>query len=108
VVDGRSGTGIRSFIRMIEQVKYIIGNILSIPLFPILYFQGKHIRKSIPQLPEAKVPQGVCDKGNQPFRLLGLGESTIAGVGVVKHEQGFTGHLAKLLAAQEPLQINCR
>ncbi len=86
-----------------HQIKYIFNTILSIPLFPILYYQGKRIRKTIPQLPEAKVPQGKTGKGQAELRLLSLGESTIAGVGVQKHEQGFSGHLANSLSQA----LNC-
>lgn len=81
-----------------EQFKYIWGNLLSLPLFPILYQQGKQIQKTIPRLPEAQQPEGHCGKQPYTLRLLGLGESTIAGVGVERHEQGFTSHLAKTLA----------
>lgn len=81
-----------------EQVKYILANLLNLPLFPILYFQGKHIRKTIPRLPEAKQPYGSTGTGAQKIKLISIGESTIAGVGVATHAQGFTGHLAQAIA----------
>ena len=79
--------------------RYTLGAIASIPLLPILYFQGKNIIKSIPKLPEAKEPEGLVDRhSDKRFNLLCLGESTIAGVGVQQHKNGFSGILAESLA----------
>ncbi|KPQ28376.1 MAG: GDSL-like lipase/acylhydrolase family protein [Marinobacter excellens HL-55] len=64
-------------------------------LSPILLYQGKRTRKNTPRLPEA---QGSCSGqygGGEPsLRLLVLGESTAAGVGVSSHEQGLASQLA--------------
>jgi len=79
-------------------LKYILGAIVSIPLLPIIYFQGKKVRASVPKLPEAKGNEGMVGEG-RPFKMLAIGESTIAGVGVKTHEEGFTGAMAKELAA---------
>ncbi|QHI38472.1 hypothetical protein IMCC3317_38650 [Kordia antarctica] len=80
-------------------IKYTLGAIVSIPLLPILYFQGKKIQKTIPQLPEATGIEGICTvSSNQTFQLITIGESTIAGVGATTHENGFTGTLAKALS----------
>ena len=85
----------------IMNLKYLFGALISIPLLPILYFQAKRIRKSVPQLPEAKGIEGKCSpskKYDKTVSILTLGESTIAGVGVESHEEGFTGTLANQLA----------
>lgn len=81
-------------------LKYFFGSLISIPLLPILYFQGKSIRKNISQLPEAKGVEGVEVINSDPhkLKLLVLGESTVAGVGVETHEEGFAGTLAKGLS----------
>jgi lysophospholipase L1-like esterase len=66
-----------------------------------MYVQGKQIRNSVPKLPEAKEPQGAAKAATGSeltFRLATLGESTIAGVGVEFHEDGFSGTLARKLA----------
>lgn len=79
-------------------VKYLLGIIVSVPLLPLLYWQGKRIRQSVPVLPEAKNPEGLVVKdksSNKVFRIVCLGESTMAGVGVKTHEEGFAGSLAK-------------
>lgn len=79
--------------------KYLLGTIISIPLLPLLYFQGKNMRKRIPKLPEAKQPAGVVNNHfNETINLLSIGESTIAGVGVEYHQNGFTGALAETLS----------
>ncbi len=88
-------------------IKYILGVILSIPLLPILYFQGKLIRKRVPSLPEAKGNEGLINTGaHRELRLISIGESTIAGVGVDTHDEGFTGAMARELATR--FQANIR
>ena len=80
-------------------IKYTLGAIISVPLLPFLYFQGKKLRKTIPQLPEATGIEGICKaSSNEMFQLITIGESTIAGVGATTHETAFTGTLAKELA----------
>lgn len=79
--------------------KYILGAFITIPLLPIMYFQGKRIRASVPSLPEAKEPEGSTSlPSKHKLKLLTIGESTIAGVGVATHAEGFTGTLAEALA----------
>jgi lysophospholipase L1-like esterase len=63
-----------------------------------MYLQGRRIRSTVPRLPEATGPEGVCGSGNGVIRLLCIGESTFAGVGVKTHEEGFAGSLAKALS----------
>ena len=70
-------------------------------LLPVLYFQGKRIRETVPKLPEATEPSGLSGDGyNRPLKLICVGESTIAGVGVKTHKDGFVGALAKKLAEE--------
>lgn len=78
---------------------YLINIIKNIPVFPVMYLQSKQIRRTIPKLPEAVEPKGeVTVVGTNPFHLVTLGESTVAGVGVERHADGFTGTLAKELS----------
>ena len=80
-------------------LKYILGAILSIPLLPIMYFQGKRVKAAVPVLPEATGINGIINaQESKAIRLITIGESTIAGVGVKTHEEGFTGTLAKEIA----------
>lgn len=90
-------------------IKSYFGALSTIPLLPILYFQGKRIRDNFPSLPEAIEPQGIV--GNftkQPLRVLLLGESTLAGVGVERHAEGFTGALTEKLAKHLKRNIKWR
>ncbi len=88
-------------------LKYILGSILTIPLLPLLYFQGKKIKKSVPKLPEAKGVEGsYLVSSKKKLQMLTIGESTIAGVGVNTHEEGFTGSLAKELATELKVNID--
>lgn len=76
-----------------HKLKYLVGVVLSIPLLPIIFFQGSKIKGSTIKLPEAKGTTGNVGVINSevPLRLLVLGESTVAGVGVETHEEGFAG-----------------
>lgn len=86
---------------MTNQLKYLCGAILTIPLLPIMYLQGKRIRAKVPSLPEAIGNEGIVyPQRSVNFRLIVIGESTMAGVGVKTHEEGFGGTLANVLAQQ--------
>lgn len=87
-------------------LKYYLGAVISIPLLPILYYQGKKIRASVPVLPEAKNPNGYLKtSSNKTLKVITIGESTIAGVGVDFHKNGFTGALAKEITAKTGVSI---
>ena len=77
-------------------LKYFGGSLLAIPLLPIMYWQARKIRAAVPKLPEASGPAGVVNNNNKDeFKLITIGESTIAGIGVATHTEGFSGTLAK-------------
>ena len=65
-----------------------------------MYRDGKRIRSKVPKLPEAKGPKGAHPSydSDRSIRLMTIGESTIAGVGVQSHNEGFTGALARELS----------
>lgn len=88
-------------------LKYILGSIIALPLLPLMYFQGKNIRKTIPELPEAQGIEGfVSKRQGTTMRLLTIGESTMAGVGANTHEEAFVGTLAKELASKLNVNIH--
>lgn len=94
---------------MNSKFKYFLGVIVSIPLLPFLYFQGKNIRIKTPVLPEAKEPTGFVNGSfEKTLNILTIGESTIAGVGVDFHKNGFTGALANTLSEELKSNINWR
>lgn len=78
-------------------LKYLLHLLLALPLFPLLWRQGKQIRLRVPQLPPAAGSCGSVGEGRE-LRLVTMGESTIAGIGVETHEEGFTGTLAQSLS----------
>jgi lysophospholipase L1-like esterase len=94
---------------MNTKLKYVVGLIISFPLLPFLYFQGKNIRKKVPKLAEASKPKGLINGTfESTLQLLTIGESTIAGVGVKEHKEGFTGALANTLSKNLNCNVNWR
>jgi lysophospholipase L1-like esterase len=67
-------------------------------LAPWLAWQGWRALRTVPRLPPASLPEGRFDGEAPPIRLLGLGDSTIAGVGCEKHDEALTGGVAAKLA----------
>jgi lysophospholipase L1-like esterase len=85
---------------MNNQLKYLLGAAVVVPCLPIIYFQGQLIKKSVPKLPEASGVEGMGKTAHnkaqeKPFRLLCLGESTMAGVGAETHKEAIGGSIAK-------------
>ena len=70
-------------------------------LAPVLLWQGRRVRRTALELPEAAGPrEGI--KGEGPsMRLLVLGDSAAAGVGVRAQDEAITGRLVDALAAQQ-------
>ncbi|WP_339844617.1 SGNH/GDSL hydrolase family protein [uncultured Halopseudomonas sp.] len=65
-------------------------------LSPLLLYQGKRARRTTPRLPEGSGnPCGQYGEGAPARRILVLGESTAASVGVVTHDQGLASQLAR-------------
>ncbi len=87
-------------------IKYLFGTLVSIPLLPLLYIQGKKIRKKTPKLPEASKPNGYFKKNTEKtLKIIAIGESTIAGVGVDFHKNGFIGALAKEISDTKNISV---
>ncbi len=53
-------------------------------LAPLLLWQGRHVRRVTPRLPEAAGPRAGTTGHGPPLRLLVLGDSAAAGVGVAR------------------------
>lgn len=64
-------------------------------LSPLLIAQGKALRSGKPRLPNAPTPWSGRIDGPNPLNVIGLGDSTIAGVGVSDAMQGLVAHLAR-------------
>lgn len=76
-------------------------SLIAAPLLPILWLQGRHVRKHTPRLPEAAGPTvGMIAGAGVPLRLLVIGESTVAGVGAPDHAHALTGQIAAALVTR--------
>jgi lysophospholipase L1-like esterase len=83
------------------RIRYFLGALLTLPTLPLMYLQGKRIRASVPELPEATGPEGITHPdAPETLSVLFLGESTMAGVGVRTHAEGFAGTFAQTLGEQ--------
>ncbi|MCW7537102.1 SGNH/GDSL hydrolase family protein [Aquabacterium sp. A7-Y] len=74
-------------------------------LSPLLVAQGLRVRKQARVLPEADgpreglaAPAGTAEAAGEPLRLLVLGDSSAAGVGVTTQDEALAGPLARELA----------
>ena len=65
---------------------------------PVVLPQGRRLRKATLKLPEAARPWTGERQGPNPIRLLVLGDSTAAGVGVETQDDALPGNLARVLA----------
>ncbi|MCH8621570.1 SGNH/GDSL hydrolase family protein [Undibacterium sp. TS12] len=75
--------------------------LLALPLYPLLVWQGRRTRAVTPRLPEASgLPYGQAGAwdSDRRLRLLGIGESPVAGVGVHTYQQAITAQLAQCLS----------
>lgn len=73
---------------------------LALILLPLLVPLAWHTRRHALRLPPAAGPQSGEVGDGQVLRLLLLGESTVAGVGVERQSEGLAAQLARALAAQ--------
>ena len=76
-----------------------------IPVAPVLFVQGKWLRRTTPILPDAALPWHGTEPGTPaadavPLRLLVFGDSTSAGVGASTQHHGLPGNLARELSAR--------
>jgi len=79
-------------------LKFYLHALITLPQLPFMARDGKRIFESVPKLPDASGPAGRTNIGQGPvLRLLCIGESTMAGVGVKTHAEGFAGSLARHL-----------
>jgi len=83
------------------------GWILSIPLLMLMLPQALYVKRTTKRLMEATGPRYGKTLGKGPgIRLLHVGESTVAGVGVSDMQQGFTANLASSMNQSSQQQIH--
>lgn len=90
-------------------MRHFLPELIAAPLLPLLMVQGKLARKRILRLPEAAgIAAGIASSifGAPPLKLLAIGESPVAGVGVDTHQDAITAQLAVSLAQrlQRPIE----
>ncbi len=86
---------------MIRGLAGLGAGILLVLAFPVLLYQARQLKTSIPRLPEAGGPRSGRIDGREPvLRLHILGESPAAGVGVERMEDSLGPRMARELAAR--------
>lgn len=70
---------------------------LTAPLAPVLLAQAAWTKRTIPRLPTADAPWSGSLAGPDPIRLLVIGDSTAAGVGVSSQDDALPGNIAREL-----------
>jgi lysophospholipase L1-like esterase len=83
-------------------------NGLKFSLGPLLWFQGQRVRKRIPLLPEPMGDRIGQSGSGQPLRLLIMGDSSAAGVGVYDQHDGLLGQTLQTLKAQYQIDFELR
>jgi lysophospholipase L1-like esterase len=93
---------------MCASMRDYLPELIALLLMPILLVQGRRTRSLTPRLPAARGP--TCGTSGTAstrpaLKLLVLGESPAAGVGVRTHQEAITGQLANALAARLKRQV---
>ncbi len=65
--------------------------------FPVALAQGLWVRATTPRLPPARGHRGHFGAGEDPLRVVGVGDSIIAGVGVDTQRRALVGQFARRL-----------
>ena len=79
----------------INQLKYYFSVARVAPFLPLLYYQAKHIKNTMPDLPQ---PEDIVkSEGNESFHVLSIGESSIASIGANSQNNGLTGCISQLI-----------
>ena len=79
-------------------------NMAAVLLAPVLFLQGRYVRKVVPKLPEPDGPRAGCRGQGPSLDLLILGDSAAAGVGAYSQSEALSGHLVDKLSASYRLQ----
>ncbi len=85
-----------------------LSRVAMIPLAPVLFAQGRRLRRDTPRLPDASLPWHGTVAGEHPISLLVLGDSTAAGVGADTQHAALPGHLARGLATRTDRGVEWR
>ncbi|MEM7344179.1 MAG: SGNH/GDSL hydrolase family protein [Chloroflexota bacterium] len=76
----------------------MLHQLATVVLGPLLYLQGKAVRRTTPRLPEPPGPRQGTTGSGPLLRLLVLGDSAAAGVGAAHQDEALLGHLVAALS----------
>lgn len=79
------------------QLRHRLARPAALWISPLLIAQGRAVRGRVPKLPHAPEPWDGELAGPTPVRVLGFGDSTVAGVGVQDANQGLTAQFSHAL-----------
>jgi lysophospholipase L1-like esterase len=74
--------------------------VLAVLIAPILLSQARTTRRGMPHLPDAALPWSGTLPGEDPVRILVLGDSTVTGVGAQTQDEALAGNLARTLSVE--------
>src|SRR3712207_2884569 len=95
--------------RRMADLKTRIVAAAAFPLLPLLFVQGKGVRRRTPRLPDAAGPvEGTVPGAEPAVRLVVIGESTVAGIGAATHQTALTGCVAAALARRTGRAVRWR
>ncbi len=77
-------------------------------LSPLLVAQALHVRRRIPRLPEAEGPRAGVAGDGAPLRLLVVGDSSAAGVGVPTQDHALASPLSRYLSQATGARVHWR
>lgn len=91
------------------QKRFYLNGLFVLPFTPFLYLQGQYTRFRVGRLPDAGgEPEGVVERGEEVIRLLAIGESTVAGVGVDTLDNALAGRFAHHLSGATGATVRWR
>ena len=77
----------------------MLHKIIFILLLPLMFIQGRRVKKNTPKLPEAGGERSGCLGEGHAVSLLVLGDSAAAGVGVAQQKDALSGTISSGLSA---------
>lgn len=94
-----NGGGAASGPPTISRSTVVTGLAGSLALLPLAWAQGSATRRRVPQLPAANLPHdGKVPGAGEPIRVVGIGESSVSGVGLSRGDETVTAVTARALA----------
>jgi lysophospholipase L1-like esterase len=81
---------------------------LKLALTPLLVAQALITRRKVPRLPEAEGPRSGAVGQGPALKLLVIGDSSAAGVGVARQSQALAGPMARYLAEATKTRVHWR